>query len=574
MDSSPIDEIKNRLDLVEVVKEYIKLQKSGVNYRALCPFHSEKTPSFFVSPSRQIWHCFGSCSEGGDIFKFIMKIEGVEFGDALRILAAKAGIELKRQDPRVKTERQRAYEISEWATRFFEKQLQENVGKKAKEYLLKRGISNESIQEWRIGYSVDEWDSLINFLSGKGYSQEEVEKAGLAVKKEGANRFYDRFRGRIIFPVFDFSSQPIGFGGRIFDPSGNRDKEAKYLNTPNTIIYDKSKVLYGLNKARNDIRKNDFSVLVEGYTDVIMSCQAGVKNVVATSGTALTAYQLEVLKRYSSNIITAFDMDIAGDSATKRGIEMAQAKDFNIKVALMPEGLDPADLVAKDSKRWKEVIKNSLSIISFYFETAFSRFNCDKPEDKKKIAEMVLPVINKIASNIEKDFWVQELAKKLKVKDSAVIEDLNKLKGESDNYTKEEVKQVKKKSRNAMLEERILMLLIQNKEICEKIDSFDLSFLSQDTCDIIIDIQKEGIDSPKVKERIGHLDLKESDLDSIDLEEEINNCLSEIKGLKIREKLNEISTKIKEAEDKSNFDEAENFKKEFDKYCKKLADIS
>jgi DNA primase len=309
---SPIDEIKSRLNIVEVIQSYIKLQKAGANYRAVCPFHSEKSPSFFVSPARQIWHCFGSCGEGGDIFKFVMKIEGVEFGDALRILAQKAGVELKKQDPKLQTERHRLYSICEIACRFYQKQLGSGeAGQEAKKYLLDRGITEESIEKWRIGYSPDVWRSLTDFLISKGYERNEIEKAGLLLNSEKTGGYYDRFRGRIIFPVFDLSSQVVGFGGRIFKkgvtkalvgggskggttPVPGEIGEAKYINSPATILYDKSRILYGLNKSGQSIRKNDRFIVVEGYMDAIMAHQIGCDNVVAASGTALTQFHLNI----------------------------------------------------------------------------------------------------------------------------------------------------------------------------------------------------------------------------------------------------------------------------------------
>jgi len=372
--TSPIDEIKNRLDIVEVVGSYIKLQRAGANFRALCPFHSEKTPSFFVSPARQIWHCFG-CGKGGSIFNFIMEIEGVEFGDALRILAQRAGVELKRQPPELRTQRQRLYEISEWATRFFEKQLEgSSLGKEAKKYLLSRGINEESIKKWRIGYSPDTWEGLSNFLVSKGYKKEELEQAGLAIKSDQGS-FYDRFRGRIIFPIFDLNSQVVGFSGRIFKTTD----PAKYINTPNTLIYDKSRILYGLDKAKVEIRKKESCILVEGNTDVIITQQAGWENAVATSGTALTPFQLKILKRYSDNLLIAFDMDLAGETATKRGIDLAQTQGFNIKVVRLPEGKDPAETIAMNPNQWEKAINSAVSILDFYFETAFAKADPKTP---------------------------------------------------------------------------------------------------------------------------------------------------------------------------------------------------
>jgi DNA primase len=420
---SPIEEIKNRLDIVDVIGGYIKLQKAGVNYRALCPFHSEKKPSFFVSPTRQIWHCFGSCGEGGDIFKFIMKIEGVEFGDALRLLAKKAGIELKKEDPKIRTERERLYEICEITTEFFEKQLNESqTGQGAKKYLLDRGIQEESIKKWRLGYAPDVWQGLSDFLVGQGYNREEVVNAGLAIKSE--NKYYDRFRSRIMFPIFDLSSQVIGFTGRVFN---KKEEIAKYVNTPSTVLYDKSCVLYGLNKARQAIRKQDKCILVEGQTDVIMSSQVGLENVVATSGTALTSYQLNILKRYTENLVTGFDMDLAGDSATKRGIDLAQSLGFNIKVIMMPQDSDPADVAAKNPEDWKKMTENSKSILEFYFETTFARFDSKTVEGKKEISKILLPVLKRIPNRIEQSHWIQQLVKKLEVKEQDIETEIKNL---------------------------------------------------------------------------------------------------------------------------------------------------
>ena len=572
---SPIDEIKSRLNIIDVIGGYIKLQKTGINFRALCPFHSEKKPSFFVSPSRQIWHCFGGCGEGGDIFKFVMRVEGVEFGDALRILAQKAGVELKRQDPKLKTERQRLYEVCELATQFFEKQLEgSGVGKEAKKYLLSRGISEKSIQEWRIGYAPDVWQGLSDFLTSRGYQKEEVEKSGLGLTTERGS-FYDRFRGRIIFPIFDLNSQVVGFGGRIFK---DKDKEevAKYVNTPNTLLYDKSRILYGLDRARMDVRKKQVCVLVEGYTDVIMAVQNGFSNVVATSGTALTSYQLQILKRYSENLLTAFDMDIAGDSATKRGIDLAQKQGFNIKIIVMPEGSDPAEILNSDPKSWEDLMEKSKSILEFYFDTAFLKIDSAKPENKKEISKILLPVIKRIPNKIEQSFWIQQLANRLGVKESDVSEELKKVKQEEELYglEPEEILRSPVKSRPELLEEKLLVLLLkspQNMNLVLGEESF--SPRAKIILTVLKDEQKPNIGVEE--DYFNYLFLKSEieEIEEKDIVPEIQLCLKEIQFLKTKEKLDTISQRLKEAEFNGDVQAVNELTQEFHQYSKELYNL-
>ena len=572
MFESPIDEIKNRLDIVEVISSYIKLHKTGANFRALCPFHSEKKPSFFVSPARQIWHCFG-CQKGGSVFNFVMEIEGVEFGDALRILAQKAGVELKRYTPeyaKLKTERQRLYEICELATRFFEKQLEESkIGKEAKAYLLARGITEESIKKWRLGYAPDVWQGLSDFLTSRGYQQEEIKKAGLGLSSEQGS-FYDRFRGRIIFPIFDLNSQVVGFGGRVFK---EKDKEeiAKYVNTPNTLLYDKSRILYGLDRAKVEIRKRDSCILVEGYTDVIMAHQAGSLNVVATSGTALTPYQLKILRRYSNNLILGFDMDVAGDTATKRGIDLAQSSGFNIKVIRLPEGKDAADLISKNPKEWLESLETPKSILDFYFESAFSGRNSKTPEGKKEISKILLPAIKRIPNKIEQSYWIQKLAKDLEVKEEDIQEELKKVKLEENLYglEPEEIINLPPKSRKELLEERLIALILKKPENLTLVEEDKLGYFSAQTRDILIKLkEKQTPDS----EFFNYLSLKAEieEFEEKDLLPEIQYCLKELSSLEIKEKLEQISQEIKKAEEVKDLGKIEKLSQEFNQLSKEL----
>lgn len=610
---SQIEEIKNKLNVVDVVGGYIKLTKTGANYRGVCPFHSEKKPSFFVSPARQMWKCFG-CGAGSSIFDFVMKIEGVEFGDALKILAQKAGVELKRENPQLRTERQRLYEICELACLFFEKQLVSgNIGKEAKEYLLKRGITEESIKKWRIGYSPDTWQGLSDFLVGKGYNRNEIVKAGLAVEKEG-NRSdsYDRFRGRIVFPVFDLNSQPVGFGARVFEKPGDtgqaKAETAKYINTPQTLLYDKSNILYGLNNAKLAVRKKNQCVVTEGYTDAILCHQAGFENTVAASGTALTSQHLNILKRYSENLLLAFDMDIAGDSATKRGINLAQDRGFNIKIIETYSGAkDPADIILEDPKNWEKLVNEARSIMDYYFDSAFSAFNKDLAEGKKEIGKIVLPAIKRLPNKIEQSYWAQKLSQKLDIREEAVLEELRKVKfdevfpREKNSGLKTDLSQDKKlgpEGRKKLLEEKIISLVLKNPENLNLVEDSHYPFFSDKT-KIFLEGLKKFVGEQKLEAKeekdfkaifaniasnispeVGfQTDLKNflaafSLRSEVEYEEdgceEIKLCILQLKNINIKEKLNKASKDIKEAEKAQDHQKVNNLIEEFNKLTKEL----
>jgi DNA primase len=490
MFDKPSEEIKQRLNIVDIIQEYTPLKKSGANWKALCPFHSEKTPSFMVSEDKQIFKCFG-CGEGGDIFSFVMKIEGIEFPDALRLLAKKAGVVLKRQDAKLQTKRSKLLEILDLASKFYHKALFESKsGEIARDYLKERKVEEITQDEFRLGFAPDSWDALSLFLKRKGFRDDEILGSGLVVRKEisstsykpQATSYYDRFRNRLIFPIFDVHGSVIGFGGRVL-PGSEKSSEAttaKYINTPQTLIYDKSRVLYGLDKAKTEIRKKKLAVIVEGYMDVIASHQAGIKNVVAASGTALTIFQVELIKRYTDNVVLSFDMDVAGDSATKRGIDQAIEAGLNVKILQLPEGKDPDECIRKDPKIWIKSIDGAFSIMDYYFENTFSNLDLTKVDNKKKAAAILLPQIKIIPNKIEQAHYLQKLAGKLKVDEKILAEVMAGQKTNERGKKKEgDEPTLIKKDENEILGVRLFGLILSYPRfLCYLIKDFNHRYLS------------------------------------------------------------------------------------------------
>lgn len=432
MVDSQLQEIKDRLDIVEVLSGYLRLSKAGRNFKAPCPFHNEKTPSFVISPERQIWHCFG-CGEGGDIFTFVMKMEGMDFPEALRHLAEKAGVELKRANYESSGAKAKILEINRVAKNFYQEQLEKTgAGLAAKKYLLERGLTDDSIKNFEIGYAPDAWNETEKFLSARGFSRKEIFSAGITVERDkdrslasgqkGEN-FYDRFRGRIMFPILDISGRTVGFGGRTF---AHKDgQEAKYINSPESLVYSKSRILYGMNFARDRIRKVNNCILVEGYMDVIGSHQMGVISAVASSGTALTGEQLKLIKRYASRLVLSFDGDAAGQEAIRRSIDLAIGAGFSVKVIILPAEKDPSDFV-DHPEEWKKHIAGAIDINDFYFRNAFSKHKADTLDGKKTIAQELLAEIAKIPSLIEQSHWIKILGDKLDIDEKVLLEELKK----------------------------------------------------------------------------------------------------------------------------------------------------
>ncbi len=445
---SVIDEIKDRLDIVDVVSSYVQLKKAGRTYKGLCPFHNEKTPSFVVFPDSQNWHCFGACGVGGDIFSFVMKRENLDFGDALALLAAKAGVELKPQTEEasgdeVRIERLRAMQ-ADAAAYFHYLLVKSDEAAIARDYLDRRGLTTETWDAWQLGYSLDSWDTLKNRLQGKGYRPEEIEEAGLIIRKEETGSYFDRFRGRLMIPIRDVQGRTIGFGARILreDPA---HPSPKYMNSPQTPLFDKGHVLFGLDVARKPIRDADLAVIVEGYMDVLMSHQVGVANVVAGMGTALTEAQMRQLKRYTGNITLALDPDVAGEHGAVRGLEAARQsldRDWEpvfsptglvrhesrlkaqLRIAALPDGLDPDELAFRDIERWRQVIAEARPIVDYYLALVTREEDLATGQGKARAIERLAPLLLEVANPIERTHYIQALARSLQMDERLVAEQI------------------------------------------------------------------------------------------------------------------------------------------------------
>ncbi len=471
--NSAVEDIKSRINIIDLIGEYIRVQKAGANWKALCPFHREKSPSFMINEEKQIWHCFG-CGKGGDAFGFLMEIESIDFKEALKILAEKTGVELPKYSKgqvQLVDDRKKTLEILELATKFYEKQLWDGMGKeKILHYLRNRGLKDGSIKDFRLGYAPAGWDNLLKFLTGRGYKPEEISKTGLLVSKNEIKNssFYDRFRDRIIFPVMDVMGQVVGFSARV--APGGDESQAKYVNTPETEVYHKSKILYGINRAKQDIKSKNSAIIVEGNMDVIAAYQAGIKNVVAVSGTALTGEQVDTLKRYSNKIKMLFDMDSAGEQATKRSAEICFQKDINVSVITLAHGKDAAEIVQKNPKEFVESVEKSIPIMEYFFQQFFRKYDKNKIEEKKVIAAELLNIIRNFGNDIEKSHWIRKLSEKLEVGENILIDSLKKVERRLKGNIREESKIEKSasKTRSEIIREKIIGLALASPEVWER----------------------------------------------------------------------------------------------------------
>ncbi|MHB8806237.1 MAG: DNA primase [Anaerolineaceae bacterium] len=499
-----IEEIKSRIDIVDLISETVKLRRAGKNYTGFCPFHSNtRTPAFVVFPDSGTWRCFGECNEGGDIFRFIMKKEGWDFPETLRYLANKAGIILEPLTPKKKEEN--VYEeklsgILEEALIFFRHHLtQTEKGKSALTYLTdKRKLSSKTIETFELGYAPDGWEDGLAYFQNKGYSEKELVDCGLITKRSEQEGFYDRFRNRIIFPIRDANQRMCGFGARTLPSEDN----PKYLNSPQTLLFDKSALLYGLDKARKPIRTADQAIIVEGYFDVIGLYQSGFQNAVSPMGTALTPIQMRLLKRYTRKIILALDPDSAGEKATLKGLEVARDSmdhsddfvfdpkglirtearlDADIRVCSLPDGKDPDEIALENPETWKGIVEQAKPIITHVIDTLSAGKNLEDPKTKSEIASKVVPLIKDVPNAVERDAYRQQLARVLHIDEQSLFS-ISEVQYVSRGRTKRQKVEVEpgsletlassEKNKIYNLEKHIVLLLLKKPEMVYDIDRY------------------------------------------------------------------------------------------------------
>ncbi|MEA3305588.1 MAG: DNA primase, partial [Candidatus Omnitrophota bacterium] len=460
-----LDQIVDRCDIAEVISDYIPLKRAGRSYKALCPFHHEKTPSFIVNPEKGIFHCFG-CGVGGNVYGFIMKYERLEFLEAVRMLAKRSGVTLPEGSLAEGAETSSLvngiYKVHEFAIAYFQNTLMAPSGKTAKEYLAGRGVKSETISKFRLGFAPGSWDSLFTYLKRKGFNEEIIGKSGLCIRRPDKSGYYDRFRNRLIFPIFSQNGRPIAFAGRVLD-----ETLPKYVNSPETLIYNKSRTLFGLNFTKGDISGKDEAVIVEGYMDLIVPYQSGVKNLIASCGTALTAEQIRLLRRYSRNVIIAYDSDKAGEIATLRSMGLLLTDDMNVKIARLPEKLDPDSFVRKHGAgSLGRILGEADNLFEYKLNLLLSKHKTGGLESKAMVAGEMLNTISKVNNAVLRAAYIKKLAESLGFSEDDIRTELKKVKKQRDlNYNTRAVSFNKKTDALSAADKIIIRLMIENNDI-------------------------------------------------------------------------------------------------------------
>lgn len=580
-----LEDVLSKIDIVEVISGFMPLKRAGRNFKTNCPFHHEKTPSFIVSPDRQIYHCFG-CGESGNAFKFLMRYERLEFPEAVEALAKKAGVILpvaQNNDFRVSSGNLELYTVNELAVAYYADNLWSPAGAGARKYLASRGISEEIMKSFKLGLAFEKWDGLITYLRGKNYSLSTIEKAGLILKRDSGG-YFDRFRSRVLFPILDVKSRTLGFGGRIME-NAIKD-QAKYVNSCETPIYTKGKNLYGLALTKDHIRDTDCVVIVEGYLDFIIPYQNGIRNIVASLGTALTIEQVRLLKRYAASAVMVYDPDDAGQMATLRSLDILIEEEMQVRIVSLPKGYDPDLFVRKyGAIAFREKIATAMSLFDYKLGVLIGLYKDKSIEGRSKIATLMLETVNKIKNSVLKSEYMRKLARELDVKEEALLEQARKTKtsdtarGAMDSVPEKRalaINPTEKLLLRLMLEETALIARIQE---CIEPGDFRNELASR-IVSMLFDLSRQGksidpkslmnqFDNDDVSRVIGESLCVPEDLSSRDKEEIVVDCIQRLKTERVKLRRTELHNEIKAAQDSGDIRKIEELMLEFQSLIRK-----
>ncbi len=574
IDENILNDILTRVNIVEVISEYIPLKRAGRNYKAVCPFHHEKTASFVVSLDKQIYHCFG-CGAGGNVFNFLMQYERLEFPEAVEILAKKSGVALplkRNHDPKSAEQTSQLHKVNELAVLFYSANLHSSVGTKAREYLVKRGIRQETANLFKLGFARDNWDGLLSELRSKNFGLALIEKAGLIIPKDGGG-YYDRFRNRIIFPIFDIRSTCLGFGARVTDES-----LPKYINSPETALYKKGKNLYGFNLAKDPVRESDFVVVVEGYLDCVIPYQHGLHNIVASQGTALTPEQARLIKRYTHNVVMVYDGDLAGELATLRSLDIFIEEEMDVRIVAMPAGYDPDTYVRKlGIDALNKLIKDADNLFDYQLKVLKRKYDSRESEGKAKIAAVMLRTIKKLKDSILRDEYIKKLSGKLDLDESFVRDVYNNLKIESSigDVVSESFSRLTKTNPT----EKLLMKLMLEEtqmvnEIKKKIDPADfqdkmISRIVSTMFDLVTqgkNCSAHNLINYLGEENLSHIVCESTFMPDVPISEKekiVDDCIMRLKKNSLQTRRKRLQEAIRLAEEEGNEEELNKLKLEF-----------
>ncbi len=584
-----VSEIREKIDLVNLINSYVPLKKMGANFKGLCPFHGEKTPSFVVSPERQIWHCFG-CGKGGDAFGFIMEYEKVEFPESLRILADKAGVQLKQFSYDSSSKKEKIYELNILTAKFYNYILTEHaVGKIGLDYVKNREVSEKTIKTFQIGFAPPSGNALVKYLiEKKKYKAEDLIDAGLAIRTSSGLR--DFFIGRLMFALVDSRNNVIGFSGRVLDPN---IKASKYINTKETLVYHKGSVFFGLNIAKEAIKKEDKAIIMEGEFDVITAFQNGIANAVAIKGTALTESQAKLLARFTTNVSLCLDQDPAGIEAMKRSIPILERVGLNTTVIETPNGKDPDEALKTDSIGFKKAVKDGISIYEALINWSLKKDNPDNVSGKKNIADSLLPTFANISNEIIKDHYLRKLSEILDISLDVLNREMERL-SKKELVGKEEIIAVetKKKSRQEILEEYVTALVVQSKNPKKSMDSvnnvaLDFDWSTESFKKILLfikNLQNVDIISGKNLYQLINDELKPafdisfllplSEMEQEIINSEIKKSSRELANILIRNKIKEETKSLQIAEKAGNSEEMDRMEKNLSNLAISLSQVS